>query len=227
MVNAMTEQEQITNWFIHEFWPVYPSKFCRNGKGSRQKALNSMLKHNPDADERQRILGNLKAQVLADKKNPNRCFWSIGLTYVNNQMWEDAIESHDEEVKEDLRRCKCGKDFIIGPKYEVCGKCLEPKTARLKMMSILKEIGVATQGQSLQELSAASRAYLQNKGVSSLVVQTAEKLQMNSTKQELKSLSQNVEEGSGLKAPPPHGSREWFEANGWTNLDHSHNGLVK
>ena len=164
----MTEQEQISNWFIHEFWPVYPSKFCRNGKGSRQKALNSMLKHKPDADERRRILGNLKAQVKADKGNPNRLYWSIGTTYVNNQMWEDAIESNDEEVKEDLRRCKCGKDYIIGPKYEVCGKCLETKQEKLAHTTRLKELGLLTPDLSLSELAKNCREWLSQRKTSGI-----------------------------------------------------------
>ena len=159
----MTKQEQIQEWFIHEFWPVYPSKFCRNGKGSRQQALNSMLKHSPDEDERQRILGNLKAQVLNDKKNPDRKWWCIGVTYVNNQMWEDEIESHDEVIEGVKKFCHCGEP-TIGEKYSVCAKHTESHAARLKMMHILKQIGVAKPGQSLQELSKASREYLRQSG---------------------------------------------------------------
>ena len=159
----MTKEEQIKDWFIHQFWPVYPSKFCRNGKGSRQQALNSMLKHNPDEDERRRILGNLKAQVLNDKKNPERKWWCIGVTYVNNQMWEDEIESHDEVIEGVKKFCHCGEP-TVGEKYSVCAKHTESHAARLKMMQILKQIGVATPGQSLQELSKASREWLRQNG---------------------------------------------------------------
>ena len=165
----MTKEEQIKDWFIHQFWPVYPSKFCRNGKGSRQQALNSMLKHNPNEDERRRILGNLKAQVLNDKKNPERKWWCIGVTYVNNQMWEDEIESHDEVIEGVKKFCHCGEP-TIGEKYSVCVKHTESHAARLKMMQILKQIGVATPGQSLQELSQSCREYLRtNKGYGKLL----------------------------------------------------------
>ena len=159
----MPEQEQITEWFTHEFWPVYPSKFCRNGKGSRQKALNAMLKIKPGAEERRRILSNLKAQVRADKGNPNRIYWSIGTTYVNNMMWEDEIESQDEDVPRETNFCHCGEP-TIGPRYKVCPKHLESSAERLKMTQILKELGLLTQGQSLQELSKNCREYLQKNG---------------------------------------------------------------
>ena len=163
----MTKEEQIKDWFIHQFWPAYPSKFCRNGKGSRQQALNSMLKHNPDEDERRRILGNLKAQVLNDKKNPERKWWCIGVTYVNNQMWEDEIESHDEVIPGQVKYCHCGEPTIGSPnndRLKTCAKHTESHAQRLKMMSILKDIGVATPGQSLQELSESCREYLRQNG---------------------------------------------------------------
>ena len=159
-----TEEQKITDWFIHEFWPVYPSKWCRNGKGSRQKALNSMLKQKPNDEERKRILGNLKAQIRADKGNPNRCFWSIGLTYVNNQMWEDTIETQEELPSEELKKCSQCDNRVIGPQYNVCEKHTESHQDRLNMMKILKDLGLAYPGQSLQQLSQSCREYLQTSG---------------------------------------------------------------
>ena len=158
----MTKEETIKDWFIHQFWPVYPSKWCRNGKGSRQQALNSMLKHSPDEQERSRILGNLRAQVRADKGNQNRKWWCIGVTYVNNQMWEDTIEI-EEETKKDTKFCQCGEE-TIGPRYPVCPKHLETKEQEHKLTSVLNSLGLYSPGQSLQDLSENCREYLQKNG---------------------------------------------------------------
>ena len=43
----MTE-EAIKDWFIHQFWPVYPGKWCRSGKGGRGEAMNAFLKKKKD-----------------------------------------------------------------------------------------------------------------------------------------------------------------------------------
>ena len=158
----MDKQEQIKDWFIHQFWPSYPGKWCRNGKGSRQQALNSMLKHNPDEDERTRILGNLKAQVRADKGNQNRKWWCIGVTYVNNQMWEDTIEVEDE-ITTERKYCQCGEE-TIGPQYRTCPKCLETKEQKQVHLKRLAELGLHQPGLSLQELSQNCREYLRTSG---------------------------------------------------------------
>jgi len=123
MKPTKTEEEQVGKWFKEVFWPAYPSSFCRSGKGSRAKAMVSMLKYNPDKAEQERIIGNLKAQVRADKANPDRIYWSIGLTYVNNRMWDDEIESAMEvKEKEALKICSrdnCN-DSVHGPRFTEC-----------------------------------------------------------------------------------------------------------
>ena len=83
---GMTKEETIKDWFIHQFWPTYPGKWCRSGKGGRQEALNAFLKKKGDADpeELRRILGNLKAQIRADQGKSDRKWWVIGKTYCNN-----------------------------------------------------------------------------------------------------------------------------------------------
>ena len=157
---VMTEQEKITDWFIHEFWPNYPSKFCRNGKGSRQQAMNAMItKHKPNEEERRRIVGNLKAQVLADKKNPDRKWWVIGVTYVNNQMWEDEIEPVSEILKTEARFCHCGQQ-TIGPQYKTCERHTETREEKRQHLNNLKDLGLYQDGQSLSEIVQNCRAYL-------------------------------------------------------------------
>ena len=166
----MTKEEQIKDWFIHQFWPIYPSKWCRNGKGSRQQALNSMLKHDPDEQERMRILSNLKAQVRADKGNQNRKWWVIGVTYVNNQMWEDTIEVEETEVR-DAKYCQCGAE-VHGPRYTECtdhvmekhGDKLGKTSQATLRKQALKDIGLPVQGVSLSELANLCREYMLKPG---------------------------------------------------------------
>jgi hypothetical protein len=107
MSKPTKEQEmKVTEWYLKEFWPNYPSKYCRGGKGSRGMALQSMLKVNPDKETMKRIVGNLIAQVRAAAKNPDRKWWVIGTTYVNNRLWEDEIESQVEIIeRQKLKTC--------------------------------------------------------------------------------------------------------------------------
>ena len=161
----MTKEETIKDWFIHQFWPVYPGKWCRAGKGSRQEALNSMLKYNPDEEERTRILGNLKAQIRADKGNSNRKWWVIGKTYVNQKIWEDTIEL--EEVTRDSKYCQCGKE-THGPRYKECtdhvmekhGDMLGKISQATLRKQVLKDIGLPVQGVSLSELANLCREHM-------------------------------------------------------------------
>ena len=175
----MTKEEQLRSFFMDDWWPVYPGKFCRGGKGSRAMALKAMLKHKLDEDEQKKILATLKAQILAHKKSPpnDRKYWVIATTYINNCMWDDEIESQmDRETKANVSKCQCGEP-TIGEKYSVCAKHTESHAAKLKMMSILREIGVATPGQSLQELSQSCMEYLQTNGASGKLLN---KLKMDS-----------------------------------------------
>ena len=162
----MTKEEQLRTFFMEEWWPVYPGKFCRGGKGSRAMALKAMLKHKLDEDEQKKILATLKEQIIAHKKSPpnDRKYWVIATTYINNCMWDDEIESQmDMELRSNVNKCHCGEP-TIGEKYSVCAKHTESHAQRLKMMQILKDIGVATPGQSLQELSQSCREWLRQNG---------------------------------------------------------------
>ncbi len=95
MKATKAEEKAVTDWFMDKFWPNYPGKFCGRGKGSRAISCGHMVKQNPDENERERILSNLKAQVRAHTQKPEqrRSFWKIGETYVGNKLWDDEIES--------------------------------------------------------------------------------------------------------------------------------------
>jgi hypothetical protein len=122
-----TEEKQVSDWFLKEFWPNYPAKFCGRGKGSRGISLKLMVSVNPDLDEQKRIIGNLKAQVRAHEQTPEaqRRFWKIGETYVRNQLWNDEIESI-QEIKERQALAECAEqgcnEEVRGPKYKWCDK---------------------------------------------------------------------------------------------------------
>ena len=123
-----SEETKVTAWFKDTFWPNYPASYCRGGKGSRAKAMIAMLKYNPDDEEMERIVNNLKAQVRADKGKTDRVYWSIGLTYVNNRMWDDEIESVMEKKQAAQLNVCCIEgchNEVHGPMYKHCSTHVE------------------------------------------------------------------------------------------------------
>jgi len=160
--------KEIEEWFIKEFWPNYPGKFCGRGKGSRGIALRHMLKINPDADERARILGNLKAQVRAHSQKPpeQRNYWKIGETYVYNRLWNDEIESAMEvKEKQNLKKCsKCDSD-VHGPNFTVCDKHV-PSDWTDELRQAWKQTGLDRNSPTLRE---DCRAYINKLGYGSMV----------------------------------------------------------
>ena len=166
------EQTQVCEWFETVFWPTYPGDLTRNrngkrdNKGSKTYGMECILKvpNISSREEQKKIIGNLKAQIRYDRQDPDATRWPMVSSYVNRRRMYDEIES-TAELKLSLERklCKCGQE-TVGPKYSECGKCLESHAAKLEMMSILKEIGCATPGQSLQELSESCREYLRQNG---------------------------------------------------------------
>jgi len=163
MKPTKAEEEQVQNWFKSEFWPLYPSSFCRSGKGSRAKAMISMVKYNPDKDEQTRIMGNLKAQIKSDRSNPDRLYWSIGLTYVNNRMWDDEIESATE-IKERQIAKKCNVDGchndVHGDMYTQCSQHM-PNNFDGKLRAAWKKTGLNRKSPNLAE---ECRTYCKNRG---------------------------------------------------------------
>ena len=159
----MTKEEQIKDWFIHQFWPVYPGKWCRAGKGGRGEAMNAFLKKKKDADQEElnRILGNLKAQIRADKGKPDRKWWVIGKTYCNNESWEDPVEDDlDQEIEKKL--CKCGQPVEVNTE---CLKCYDKRAEDKQVhMQNLKALGLLTPGLSLSELAQRCKEHLLKDG---------------------------------------------------------------
>jgi hypothetical protein len=119
------EVKEVTDWFMTKFWPTYPAKYCGRGKGSRAIACKLMVAINPDESERERILGNLRAQVRSAAGDQNRSYWKIGETYVRNQLWNDEIESvMDTKERALLKICSIEgcRDDVHGERFIYCAK---------------------------------------------------------------------------------------------------------
>ena len=133
MATSKKQTEAIREWFLapppNGFWAEYPSDLCggTRKKGSRGEALKAMLKLNPDEAERERILGNLKAQVRHDtmaKRSGEEIYrWPYCTTYINGYRFDDVIDSvADVKVKCDVGVCShgdCGEE-CMGDSYKYC-----------------------------------------------------------------------------------------------------------
>ena len=158
-----SEIKQVTEWFMNSFWTNYPAKYCGRGKGSRAIACKLMVSINPDTDEQERILGNLKAQVRASAQDPNRSYWKIGETYVRNQLWNDEIESAMEvKEKTNLKKCSIDKCFedVHGSAFKFCAKHV-PSDWDDKLRQAWKETGLDRKSPTLGD---DCRAYIKSKG---------------------------------------------------------------
>lgn len=158
------EKEAIKEWFLHEYWPTYPGKWCRGGKGSRSTCLNLMLdKWQPDEAERRRILGNLKAQILHDRKVPDgqRKWWKMCDTYTRNGLWEDEIEPLEEPLKNVLKKCTKCHQPVHGPTYTLCTDCLlrehESPELRNRRILALKALGLLDEKSTYQDVIQACK----------------------------------------------------------------------
>ena len=103
----------------------------------------------------------LKASAGDFVKGKGLGVWYNQGIYENEFIDESAADI--AERRKTTKYCHCGEP-TIGEKYSVCAKHTESHAQRLKMMQILKDIGVATPGQSLQELSESCREYLRQNG---------------------------------------------------------------
>ena len=154
MAKATAAQEvQVSSWFMQDFWPNYPAWLCNGDKGSRAKTLVSMLKVNPSEEMQKRIIGNLVAQIRAAKQNPNRKYWSIGTTYVNNRMWEDEIEStmevRDRQAAKQCSHEGCHND-AHGEKYKFCSTHI-PCQHDPELRRAFKATGIDRKSKTLRE----------------------------------------------------------------------------
>ena len=176
----MTKEEtiQVIEWF-EAFWSTYPGDLTRNkhgkrdNKGGKTYAQECMLKvpNIEKPEEQKKNIGNLKAQIRYDRQDPDATRWPMVSSYINKRRMYDEIESTAElKLSLDKKYCHCGEE-TIGEKFKTCAKHTESHAQRLEMMNILKQIGVAIPGQSLQELSQKCREYLRQSGGSKKLFQ--------------------------------------------------------
>ena len=146
------------------FWHKYPKDLCHNKKGSKFTAEKAWNKLKPE--EQERCLFDMNALIKYDRQDKDAYRWPMCSTFLNQRYWERDIDPVTEREPQELKKCTECDQPTIGPRYSVCAKHTESHAARLKMMQILKQIGVATPGQSLQELSQSCREYLLTSGAS-------------------------------------------------------------
>jgi hypothetical protein len=143
---------------FNKFWHLYPTDLAQGKPGSKFKAYQAWEKYSDE--EQERIIFDTEALIRHDRRDSKPDRWPHASTYLNQRYFERPIGTVSDTVRVVLDTCHCGQE-VIGPKYSVCAKHLEDHAQRLKMMNILKEIGCAKPGQSLQELSQSCREYLQ------------------------------------------------------------------
>lgn len=116
-------------WVIEEFWPLYPADLCGDArkKGSRGQLIKYVERDKPDEKERERIIGNLRAQIAYDREKKrvgeDVYRWPYATTYWNNRRYDDEIGSHYElQQAAASRKCRCGNE-TMGPGISYCVSC--------------------------------------------------------------------------------------------------------
>lgn len=128
-----TDQKDLIYWFEHLFWPTYPNDLCEGRKGPKAEALKEMLKLNPDEAERSRILENLRAHIIADRKIKQRKWierWPHARRYIKHRWWDNEIPSVVDSL------LSTSDDVASVPKRETCDKCEKPvrwKNGKVKL----------------------------------------------------------------------------------------------
>jgi len=213
--------------FVNRLWTEYPRDLCHHRPGTKPN-LESAAKKIKVTQYKQ-ILLDMDALKRYDRldKDPDR--WPAASRFLNGQYWTRVLESvmNKKESKPD-KKCKCGQPVAIRME---CINCYSKRTEnRQKHKENLSDIGLYSPGMSIAELSKKCKERGSVNGTFSPSHLIAECLQTLSMKQALKSSPQKTletEDTGSQKSPYPVGSREWFKQNGWTDLDHNHNGLIE
>ena len=121
--------DDLKTWFDNIFWPTYPNDLCEGRKGPKGEAWNEIVKLKPDETERNRILENIRAHILADRKIKNAGKWLERWPhvrrYIKHRWWDNEVKSFSEaETRKSPDRCECGE--LIMTKGH-CIKCYEQK----------------------------------------------------------------------------------------------------
>lgn len=173
--------EKIDRW-VTKCWDVHWREYGPSSN-YRTTFLDYALRDYKDLDDKEmtRIYNavvaqtkhfRMKAKAGDSVKGKGLGVWYNQGVYDNEFIDESAasLAERSEVLSSEALMCiKSGcKDVALGSpnnhRLKLCEKHTETHAARLKMMNILKDIGVATPGQSLAELSQSCREYLQISG---------------------------------------------------------------
>lgn len=122
--------EELTTWF-EIFWQTYPADLSRKKKGSKQQALKSIEKINPDSNLRDTIITNLRELIrhdrLEEKAQGKVDRWPFVSTWLNQERWnmlEDITSYTSLNEKIAARKCRCGNEINI---VNMCWSCHDEK----------------------------------------------------------------------------------------------------
>jgi hypothetical protein len=125
----VAEPTELELWF-GTFWETYPADLAHQIKGSRKKAMECIVKMDPDKELQETILGNLRELVRycrrqrkADGKTDR---WPHAVTWLNQERWEMLrdIGSHSN-LNEKIAASKCVTCGADATHTDKCWKCYD------------------------------------------------------------------------------------------------------
>lgn len=142
-------KEELTNWFLEEFWPRYltlvKTPFATKWRaGPRGQALQKIISMNPSEELRKTIVLAIEAQIHHRRKvferygsmetytkatERNKLYCNrMGSTWLNQMGWMDeipSIESKEEMAVEGQLMCLIEgcNNYSMGPGIPYCASC--------------------------------------------------------------------------------------------------------
>ena len=108
---------------FNKFWWAYPKDLSKGKKGGKVPALKAFKKINPDETEFNRIMGNMEAQIKADRGDSDSYRWPFVSSYLNQYRFDDEIMAVSTKIETaDLNECGvtgCNKE-VHGYSFEYC-----------------------------------------------------------------------------------------------------------
>ena len=103
-------------------WTSYPSDLCRKKRGSKLLAKKAFDKINPLEDEFKRIMGNMRAQIKADRMDKDSYRWPFVSSYLNQARYDDFIMPSKEASTEELTVCSVDScnERVHGRSFKFC-----------------------------------------------------------------------------------------------------------
>jgi hypothetical protein len=132
----------VEEWFVEQFWPLYPNDLARGKKGPKSVALKSMVSLDPDEHMQGDIISKMRVLIRSAKmekkvgQDPDR--WPFASTWINQERWNSVEDMEQPSSIVDKRLCSCGK---IATHKNQCWQCLDKNNpANDLRMANLKDI---------------------------------------------------------------------------------------